>query len=506
MNRKCGLRNVTLFLAICASVLSACFCVLLMADDYFSARYKLDTLSKEFQGWEAFRQTKPAYYEANAEAVNTCLESLEDAKDNFWVKLPKTQSIGLLVLAGLGSATCGFLATWAIVWFVGLGIYRFIRLLAFCFRGKLFRAGLHNKTKVIYDEAKEPRHRLETVAVQKAKVRRDKELTFAAESLELIANGMDEWIKQQKDRITHTSVNFQKKWISRWFSDFFIMELFKDKVHKKHFGDIVDTFRLYMPDIAESLKEVWHNFLNYSKFMRQIQNIKHKAEDNHDLGYWCGNFLDKTARPTAKSLRRLSEQTRKHLTTQEQAKKKEEQPEEIIDKQVGKLTAQEQAKKKEERPEEVTDKQVDKLTSQKQVKKKGERPQEIIDKQVGKPTAQEQMKRKEERPQEVVDKQVDKLTAQEQAKKKEERPEETIDKQGGELTSQKQLETEKERPEGVLNKQVGILLESSPNMTASEIARMLNKNYAGVYKPISPSLVVKTESWKKYLEKVTVGG
>jgi hypothetical protein len=43
-------------------------------------------------------------------------------------------------------------------------------------------------------------------------------------------------------------------------------------------------------------------------------------------------------------------------------------------------------------------------------------------------------------------------------------------------------------------------------MTASEIARMLNKNYAGVYKPISPSLVVKTESWKKYLKKVRVGG
>ena len=207
-----------------------------------------------------------------------------------------------------------------------------------------------------------------TEDVEKTKVRRDKELAFAAESLELIANDMDEWIKQQRDRFMHTSMTFQKKWISRWFSDFFIMELFKDKVHKKHFGDIVDTFRLYMPDIAKSLKEIWHNFLNCAKFMRQIQNVKHRVEDNHDLEYWCGNFLDKTARPTAKSLRRLAEQTRKHLTAQKQVKKKEERPDEVLKKQVSKLTAQKQAKKKEERPEKKLKKQVGKLTTQKQAK------------------------------------------------------------------------------------------------------------------------------------------
>jgi len=153
-----------------------------MADDYFSARYKLDTHSQEFQGWEACRQTKPAYYEANAEAVNNCVESLEEAKDNFWVKLPKAQLIGLFVLAGLGSATGGFLATWAIVRFVGLGIYRFIRLLAFCFRGKLFRAGLHNKTKAIFDEAKEPGHHLETAAEEQDKTH-EEELEHQVEML-----------------------------------------------------------------------------------------------------------------------------------------------------------------------------------------------------------------------------------------------------------------------------------------------------------------------------------
>jgi len=280
----------------------------------------------------------------------------------------------------------------------------------------------------------------------------------------------------------HTSVTFQKKWISRWFSDFLIMELVEDKVHKKHFGDIVDTFRLYMPDIAESLKEVWHNFLNCTKFMRQIQNVKNKAEDNHDLGYWCGNFLDKTARPTAKSLRRLAEQTRKHLTAQKQAKTEEGRPEKKLDKQVDKLTAQKQAKTEEGRPEKKLDKQVGKLPAQKQAKKKEERPEKKLDKQVGKLTAQKQVKKKEERPEKKLDKQVDKLTAQKQAK------------------------TEEDRPKGVLNKQVGILLESSPDITASEIARMLNKDYDGVYKPISSCLVVRTENWKKYLKKVTVSG
>ena len=297
-----------------------------------------------------------------------------------------------------------------------------------------------------------------TEDVEKTKVRRDKELAFAAESLELIANDIDEWIKQQRDKFMHTSMTFRKKWISRWFSDFRIMELLKDRVHKRRFDEIVNTFRLYIPNLVEPLKEIWNNFLSSARFMKQIEMHKGSLGGAHDLGHWCGNFLDKTARPTAKSLLHLAEQTRKHLTAQKQVKKKEERLEEELNKQVGKLAAQKQVKKKEERPEGVLNKQVGKLPVQKQVKKK------------------------EERPEKKLRKQVSKLTAQKHAKKKEERPDE------------------------VLNKQVGKLLESSPDITASEIARMLNKNYDGVYKPISPDLVVKTENWKKYLEKVTVSG
>ena len=218
--------------------------------------------------------------------------------------------------------------------------------------------------------------------IEKTEVKRDNELAQAAESLEQIANGMDEWIAQQRDRFKHTITAFRKKWISRWFSDFFIMELFKDTVHKRQFADIVDTFRLYMPDIAESLKEIWNNFLHCTKFMRQIQNDKNKVEDNHDLGFWCVNFFDTAARPTVERLRHLAKLTREYLA------------------------------------------------------------------------------------------------------------------------APKQAETEEKRPQGVLNKQVGKLLRTSASdISAMEIARILNENYVGVYKPITPCLVGKTEHWKKHREK-----
>jgi len=173
--------------------------------------------------------------------------------------------------------------------------------------------------------------------IEKTEVKRDNELAHAAESLEQIANGMDEWIGQQKDRFKHTTTAFRKKWISRWFSDFFIMELFKDTVHKRQFGDVVDTFRLYMPNIAESLKEIWDNFLQCTKFMRQIQNDKNRVEDNHDLGFWCVNFFDTAAIPTVESLRHLAELTKEYLAAPKQAETAEKRPQEELNRQVGKL-------------------------------------------------------------------------------------------------------------------------------------------------------------------------
>ena len=220
--------------------------------------------------------------------------------------------------------------------------------------------------------------------IEKVKVKPDKELALAraAESLEQIADDIEKWIEQQRDKFKGTTIAFRKKWISRWFSDFFIMELFKDTTHKRQFGDILDTYRLYMPDIAESLKEIWNNFLNCTKFMRQIQNDKNKVEDNHDLGFWCVNFFDTAAIPTVESLRHLAELTKEYLA------------------------------------------------------------------------------------------------------------------------APKQAETTEKRPQGELNRQVGKLLRSSPpDISASEIARMVNENHVGEYKPTNPCAVGKTQNWKKHRAK-----
>jgi hypothetical protein len=139
MKTQSKLRGLTFFLATSASVACACICVLLVAGEYHSAHLKLDTQDREYQGWDAFRKTNPAYFEANEEAAGACARNLSEARDNFWVKLPKTHLIGLFVATGLGSATAAYLATWALVWLVGTGLCRFARWLVLCFQPKLKR-------------------------------------------------------------------------------------------------------------------------------------------------------------------------------------------------------------------------------------------------------------------------------------------------------------------------------------------------------------------------------
>ena len=145
MKRKYGLRSIVLFLSMCVSVFSACFCVLSMAGDYYTAKNKLYIYTNESEGWEACRQTEPTYYNANAEAVKSCQENLEKAKNNFWVTLPKNKLTGLFAVAGLGSAVGGYLAVWS-VWFIGLGIHRFIRWIQLCLESKGFHIS-HNPVK-----------------------------------------------------------------------------------------------------------------------------------------------------------------------------------------------------------------------------------------------------------------------------------------------------------------------------------------------------------------------
>jgi len=131
MKQKSKLKGITSFLAICASVVSACVCVLLISGDYHSAHFKMDTYNRELRGWEACRQTNPAYFKANEQAVNSCITSINEARQNFWVKIPKTQWAGILILAGLASACAGYFATWIVIWLVGLIMYKFVRLIKF---------------------------------------------------------------------------------------------------------------------------------------------------------------------------------------------------------------------------------------------------------------------------------------------------------------------------------------------------------------------------------------
>jgi len=136
MKTKSGLRGLRCFLATCASVACACVCVLLIAGQYHTARFQLDTYEREYQGWEAFQKTNPAYFEANTEAVKSCQRSLKDARNNSWVKLPKAHVVGLFVAAGLGSAAVGYLVTWVVLWLPGMALSRIARWLALCFERK----------------------------------------------------------------------------------------------------------------------------------------------------------------------------------------------------------------------------------------------------------------------------------------------------------------------------------------------------------------------------------
>lgn len=253
--------------------------------------------------------------------------------------------------------------------------------------------------------------------VNKAKVKPDEELVHAVESLERITNAIDEWVEQQKGRFEKTTAAFRKKWISDWFSDFYVLKFFKDKVTKRRFDDIADTFSLYIPNIAESLREIWNNFMRSVQFMQKVEKDKDRAEKSHDLGFWCVNFFNTSATPTVERLRHTVKLTRKYLDAQ-----------------------QWQTETFERHPEGVPNRQ-------------------------------------------SIRQDIEKLTKKSSA-------------------TQKQTLTLEKRPEGELNRQVGELLRSSPSdISASQIAGILNKNYVAEYEPISPCAVGKTENWKKHQKK-----
>lgn len=217
-------------------------------------------------------------------------------------------------------------------------------------------------------------------------------LASAVESLEIIADNLEQWLEEQTDRFKHTTKAFRKKWVTDWFSDFYVMKFFKDAEHQRRFDDILDTFKVFMPEMVGPLKEVWNSFLRSVKFMQQVERDKDKIEKSHDLGFWCVNFFDTAAVPSVERLRQLIRRTRELSSEQKQTEEIKEQ-----------------------------------------------------------------------------------------------------------------LETLKKRPEAVLSRQVAEVLKSSPaNISASDIAALINKNYVGEYEPASPCSVGKTENWKKYRRNIKV--
>jgi len=217
-------------------------------------------------------------------------------------------------------------------------------------------------------------------------------LASALQSLQIVADGLEQWLEEQRERFKRTTKAFRKKWVSDWFSDFYVMKFFKDNQNQRRYDDILDTYNVFMPNMVEPLKEVWNSFLRSVKFMQQVERDKDRIEKSHDLGFWCVNFFDTAVVPSIERLRNIIKRTKENAASQKQKK-------------------------------------------------------EI----------------------------------------------------------KQQIETLKNRPEGLLDRHVSEILKTSPSdISASDIAALLNKKYVGEYEPASPCSVGKTNSWKKHRSQMGI--
>lgn len=154
-------------------------------------------------------------------------------------------------------------------------------------------------------------------------------LASAVQSLQIIADGLEQWLQEQRERFKRTTKAFRKKWISDWFSDFYVMKFFKDNENQRRYDDILDMFNVFMPEMVGPLKEVWNSFLRSVKFMQQVERDKDRIEKSHDLGFWCVNFFDTAVLPSVERLRHIIKRTKECSASQRQKKelKKQKYPE-----------------------------------------------------------------------------------------------------------------------------------------------------------------------------------
>ena len=130
MDVKVKIRKLILVLAVVTGVICASFCVMWIADKYFWAHRKLDVCEEAAEGWEACRLMKPEFYKANSEAVRLSLENVNQAKQNFWVRLSRGQLIGLYLVAGSLGASGGFLVTWIFLLYCSMALRELFRWLS----------------------------------------------------------------------------------------------------------------------------------------------------------------------------------------------------------------------------------------------------------------------------------------------------------------------------------------------------------------------------------------
>jgi hypothetical protein len=104
--------------------------------------------------------------------------------------------------------------------------------------------------------------------MKKAEVKPEEEPTNAVETLEQIA---DEWIEKQKSRSENAAAALSKKRIS----DCNVIRSFKNTMYKKRrFGDILKSFWLYIPKIAELIKEMWKGFVRSIEYVLKIERYE----------------------------------------------------------------------------------------------------------------------------------------------------------------------------------------------------------------------------------------
>ena len=108
--------------------------------------------------------------------------------------------------------------------------------------------------------------------MKKAEVKPEEGSTNAAETLDQIT---EEWIEKQRSRNKNTTTTSRKN----RFPDGKFLQLFKNTMNKKRqFGDISNGLRLYIPNITESLKNMWNDFVRSIEATLRIERYENKAE------------------------------------------------------------------------------------------------------------------------------------------------------------------------------------------------------------------------------------